>query len=74
MQVKNHCWLTPAVRARPGLPQQGDDEWQVRFLPCFVYKLWHQGRAREVLVEDELEGRFIKWWVAAVVTKCLMKT
>ncbi|KXZ55304.1 hypothetical protein GPECTOR_3g439 [Gonium pectorale] len=37
-------------------------EWQVRFLPCFVYALLDRNhRQFEVLVEEELEGQFTKW-------------
>ena len=35
---------------------------QVRFLPCYIYTLHHRYTGeREVLVEEELEGKFVKW-------------
>ncbi|PNW84737.1 hypothetical protein CHLRE_03g156650v5 [Chlamydomonas reinhardtii] len=41
--------------------------WQVHFLPCYVYKIidgyyaYSKGGQLEILVEQELEGRFTKW-------------
>lgn len=52
---------------------QGDPACQIRFLPCFVYTIceaggrFTHGSARpgvgEILVEEELEGKYTKWWV-----------
>ncbi|GIL64651.1 hypothetical protein Vafri_18557 [Volvox africanus] len=42
-------------------------EWQLHFLPCFVYTIKDGGRysgrrgTLEILVEEELEGKFTKW-------------
>ncbi|KAG2448501.1 hypothetical protein HYH02_006392 [Chlamydomonas schloesseri] len=41
--------------------------WQVHFLPCYVYKIvddrysYAEGGQLEILVEEELEGKFTKW-------------
>ncbi|KAG2501020.1 hypothetical protein HYH03_000840 [Edaphochlamys debaryana] len=46
---------------------QGLPEWQVRFLPCYVYTIVDQylsaaaSGVLDVLVEEELEGQFVKW-------------
>ncbi|GIL85914.1 hypothetical protein Vretimale_8980 [Volvox reticuliferus] len=46
---------------------RGGPEWQLHFLPCFVYTIKDGGRysgrrgVLEILVEEELEGKFTKW-------------
>ena len=46
---------------------RGGPAWQVHFLPCYVYKIadgyysYGSGGVMEVLVEEELEGKFTKW-------------
>lgn len=43
----------------------GPPAWQLHFLPCFLYRLYDtrlwEGGFGEILVEQELEGKFTKW-------------
>ncbi|GLC46882.1 hypothetical protein PLESTB_000663900 [Pleodorina starrii] len=44
----------------------GGPDWQVHFLPCFVYTIrdgmrYSKSGVLDILVEQELEGKFTKW-------------
>ena len=45
------------------LPAMLRCECAIRFIPCAIYRLWHDGIHEDIsiLAEPELEGKFIKW-------------
>jgi hypothetical protein len=42
--------------------------WRVNFLTCWLYRVWDPTSKEtpivEFLVEEELEGKYTKWWVS----------